>query len=79
MADTGTTAHSRKAGGVKCWGFHAYGQLGDGTRSDSKVPVDVDFATHQTIVVGASEPAGTIASGDGGHVHCDRRPAGTVG
>ena len=44
------------SGALKCWGRNLSGQLGDGTETDSNVPVDV---------IGLDAPAKAVAAGGG--------------
>lgn len=58
-----------RAGGVKCWGANGYGQLGDGSTTDRRVPTDVIGLTNggNSISTGGSH---TCAARDNGHVTC---------
>lgn len=58
-----------QTGGVKCWGYNAYGELGDGTKTDSYVPVGVSGLTGiSAIATGPfSQHVCALASG---HVKC---------
>jgi Regulator of chromosome condensation (RCC1) repeat len=66
-------------GGVKCWGYNAHGELGDGTTTDSAVPVDVvglasgviaiDGGSGEQVIMGSYFPR-TCALTSSGGVKC---------
>src|SRR3990172_972132 len=84
-AGYGHTCALTSRSSVKCWGDNSYGQLGNGSRTNSKVPVEVDFASSSSAVwseptvVGSSGQCDAIAAvidAEGGEhiaVGCDAR------
>jgi alpha-tubulin suppressor-like RCC1 family protein len=58
-----------KAGGVKCWGGNASGQVGDGSTTDRNAPADVVGLTEGVIAVAAGG-SHSCAVLEGGAVKC---------
>ena len=55
------------SGAVKCWGWNYYGQLGDGSNTDSSVPVAVAGIGTATAVAIGGDSCALLA---GGTVKC---------
>ncbi|MBY6242728.1 chromosome condensation regulator RCC1 [Methylosinus sp. Sm6] len=55
------------SGAVKCWGRNNYGQLGDGTRTGRRAPVDVATLSNSVVAIGTGSrhSCAVTSAGDG--------------
>jgi alpha-tubulin suppressor-like RCC1 family protein len=62
---SGSSCAVLATGGVDCWGDNTYGELGDGTMTDSTVPVHVSGITNATAIAAGGDSACAVLTTGG--------------